>query len=261
MGHTSAIGVLDKAVLVLRQAALSPVTLVELVERVDLPRATAHRIAVALERHGLLRRNDAGAWTAGPLLKELANGAFPDLAVRAGPILEQLSRDTGESAQLFEREDDVRVCTAMAERPSGLRDTVPLGARLPMTAGSAAHVLLAWSTRQGDEAVVADASFPARTLAEVRRRGYAHSSAEREAGVASVSAPVREADGRVIAAVSVSGPLERLGRRPQASLVSAVLAAAQALSAGPATGTGLSPSDGSRELIQPTGRPGAPDAG
>ena len=48
-----------------------------------------------------------------------------------------------------------------------------------------------------------------RALAEVRRRGWAQSAAEREPGVASVSAPVRDAKGVVIAAVSVSGPIDR----------------------------------------------------
>lgn len=223
---------LDKAVLVLRLAASSPVTLAELIQRAELPKATAHRIAVALEVHGLLRRNDVGAWVPGPLLGELNNGGASGLASRAGPVLEQLCRDTGESAQLFQREADVRLCTASAERASGLRDTVPLGARLPMSAGSAAHVLLAWSSADShdDAAILEGASFSERTLSEVRRRGYAHSSAEREAGVGSISAPVRDADDVVIAAVSVSGPLERLGRRRRAGLVTAVIEAAKILS-------------------------------
>jgi len=230
VGQNSGIGVLDKAVLVLRQAAQSPVTLAELIEHVDLPKATAHRIAVALEIHGFLRRNESGAWLLGPLLADLADAAGPDLPTRARPILEQLCRETGESAQLFEREADVRVCTAAADRESGLRDTVPLGARLPMTAGSAAHVLLAWSAGDDTDAeLLGRASFPVKTLAEVRRLGYAHSSAEREAGVGSISAPVRGRGGDVIAAVSVSGPVGRLGRRPEPALVSAVLRAAASL--------------------------------
>lgn len=218
--------------LILRQAARAPVTLGELIERAELPKATAHRIAMALEGHGLLRRNEGGAWVPGPLLAELSNGGAPGLANRAGPVLEQLCRDTGESAQLFQRESEQRLCVASAERASGLRDTVPLGARLPMTAGSAAHVLLAWSAGDSpaDAAILARASFSDRTLSEVRRRGYAHSSGEREAGVGSISAPVRDADGGVLAAVSVSGPLERLGRRPRLDLVSAVLEAAASLS-------------------------------
>jgi len=229
--HSSGIGVLDKAVLVLRQAASSPVTLAELVERVALPKATVHRIAAALDSHGLLRRNESGAWVPGLLLTELAAEGEPSLVTRANPILAQLCRDTGESAQLFERAADARVCTAVAERASGLRDTVPLGARLPMTAGSAAHVLLAWSTGNGADAGVLDrASFSSKTLAEVRRLGYAHSSAEREAGVASISAPVRDSAGNVLAAVSVSGPVGRLGRRAAPTLVAAVLEAARTLS-------------------------------
>jgi len=229
--HSSGIGVLDKAVLILRQVALSPVTFTDLVERVELPKATAHRITTALQSHGLLRRNDSGAWMLGPLLAELACGGQPDLAARAGPVLEQLCRDTGESAQLFQRQADVRVCIAMAERASGLRDTVPLGARLPMTAGSAAHVLLAWAIDDGSDAAVLDrAAFSAKTLAEVRRSGYAHSSAEREAGVGSVSAPVRDAEGTVVAALSVSGPVGRLGRRLDPALVAALVGAAGLLS-------------------------------
>ncbi|MDQ4038225.1 MAG: IclR family transcriptional regulator [Actinomycetota bacterium] len=231
MEQTSGIGVLDKAVLVLRRAAVSPVTLTQLVRETHLPKATAHRIAAALEGHGLLRRDGAGAWLPGRLLAELSDGGVAGLASRAGPVLEQLCRNTGESAQLFRRQADVRLCVASAERASGLRDTVPLGARLPMTAGSAAHVLLAWSNAdsRADSALLDRASFSARTLSEVRRRGYAHSSGEREAGVGSISAPVRDADGGVIAAVSVSGPLERLGRRPRAGLVTAVLEAAKVL--------------------------------
>jgi len=186
---------------------------------------------VALESHGLLRRNESGAWVPGLLLTELAAEGEPSLVTRANPILAQLCRDTGESAQLFERAADARVCTAVAERASGLRDTVPLGARLPMTAGSAAHVLLAWSTGNGADAGVLDrASFSSKTLAEVRRLGYAHSSAEREAGVASISAPVRDSAGNVLAAVSVSGPVGRLGRRAAPTQVAAVLEAARTLS-------------------------------
>ncbi|MDQ3055927.1 MAG: IclR family transcriptional regulator [Actinomycetota bacterium] len=230
MGHTSGIGVLDKAVLLLRQAALGPATLTDLVQRTRLPKATAHRIAAALEFHGLLDRDEAGAWVSGPLLAELASDAEPDLVSRAGPVLEQLCRDTGESAQLFQRDADVRVCVAVADRASGLRDTVPLGARLPLTAGSAAHVLLAWSTGdRADRAVLEGAAFSAKTLADVRRLGYAHSSAEREAGVGSISAPVHDSDGTVIAAVSVSGPVGRLGRRPETGLVRSVLGAAGSL--------------------------------
>lgn len=73
------------------------------------------------------------------------------------------------------------------------------------------------------------ASFTATVLSAVRRRGWAQSVAEREPGVASVSAPVRGPSGRVIAAVSVSGPIERMGRQPGRLHAAAVVSAANRL--------------------------------
>ncbi len=83
-----------------------------------------------------------------------------------------------------------------------------------MVAGSAAQVLLAWEEGERMHRGLRGAKFTATTLAGVRRRGWAASAAEREVGVASVSAPVRGAGGKVLAAVSVSGPIERLTRSP-----------------------------------------------
>jgi DNA-binding IclR family transcriptional regulator len=91
---------------------------------------------------------------------------------------------------------------------------VPVGARLPLTAGSGAQVLCAWLDAPTLADILAHAEFSERVLAEVRRRGWAQSVAQREAGVASVSAPVRSATGDVLAAISISGPIERLGRAP-----------------------------------------------
>ena len=229
MEHLSGVGVLDKSVAVLEAVRGGARSLAELTATTGLSRATAHRLAVALEVHRLLRRDRAGRWLVGPRLQELAGtGAGDVLLERAGPVLARLRDGTGESAQLYRRAGDTRVCVAAAERRSGLRDTVPVGSVLALTAGSAAQVLLAWSP---EPAVPAGAAFTARTLAEVRRRGWAASAGEREPGVASVSAPVRGSDGAVVAAVSVSGPIERLTRSPGRLHAAAVLAAAADLSA------------------------------
>jgi DNA-binding IclR family transcriptional regulator len=218
---------LDRAISVLDAVAVGgPAGLAELVETTGLARPTAHRLAVALERQGLLARDGDGRFRLGSRLVAWGAAAareFP-LAEAAAPVLAQLVDATGESAQLYVREGDRRVCVAVHERPSGLRDTVPLGAVFPLTAGSGAKVLLAWA----DDADRFDVDR--RELGTVRTNGWAESVAEREAGVASVSAPVRDGEGRVIAAISVSGPIERLGRRPGRRLSSAVVAAAEALS-------------------------------
>jgi DNA-binding IclR family transcriptional regulator len=222
VGQPNPVAVLDKAVAILRAVAAEPASLAELVDRTGLPRATAHRLAVALEGHRLVRRTPAGTWAPGPALAELGR-AGTDLAELAGRHLVTLRDATGESAQFYVRDGASRVCIAAAERSHGLRDTVPVGARLPMTAGSAAHALLAFAPAEEVTPLLPSASFTARTLLDVRRRGWAHSVAEREPGVASLSAPVRDGSGGVLGAVSISGPVERLGRRPGPELVGAVL--------------------------------------
>ena len=131
---------------------------------------------------------------------------------------------------MYRRQGEHRVCVAAAERPSGLRDTIPVGMQLPLTAGSAAQVLLAWEEPDRMHRGLQGARFDAQALAAVRRRGWAYSVAEREPGVASVSAPIRSAGMRVVAAVSVSGPVERLTRQPGRLHAPAVLGAAERLS-------------------------------
>ncbi|APE36141.1 IclR family transcriptional regulator [Nocardia mangyaensis] len=229
MRQHSGIGVLDKAVAVLYAVADEPCGLNDLCTRTGLPRATAHRLAVGLETHRLLARDGNGLWRPGPALTELSAGVADPLVEAAGAILPRLREITGESVQLYCRDGNARVCVAALEPPVGLRDTVPVGSRLPLTAGSAAKVLLAWSDPELQRTVLADAVFGERALAEVRKRGWAQSAAERAQGVASVSAPVRDAGGVLVAAVSVSGPIDRMGRRPGARWAADLVAAAEAL--------------------------------
>lgn len=214
---------------VLHTVAESPCGLAELCERTGLPRATAHRLAAGLETHRLLARDADGRWRLGPALTELAAHVNDPLLSAGAAVLPRLREITGESVQLYRREGLSRVCVVALEPPAGLRDTVPVGTQLPMTAGSGAKVLLAYADAATQQAVLPSAKFTERTLAEVRKRGWAQSAAEREPGVASVSAPVRDGRGQVIAAVSVSGPIDRMGRRPGARWAADLLAAAEAL--------------------------------
>jgi DNA-binding IclR family transcriptional regulator len=213
MDSLSGVGVIDKSAAILEALAeQGAATLPELVDATGIPRPTAHRLALALAAHGLVGRDERGRFRLGVRLAAWGGrvAAFSPLLVeQAVPILESLRDETGESAQLYVRDGEHRVCVAAAERPSGLRDTVPVGARLPLVAGSGAKVLLAWSDPEEWPAGVDGA-----VLRAVRQRGWAESVAEREAGVASVSAPVRDGSGEVVAALSVSGPIDRLGRRP-----------------------------------------------
>jgi DNA-binding IclR family transcriptional regulator len=207
-GTVATIGVLDKAVAVLEalEAAGRPVGLAHLVAASALPRATAYRIAVALEAHGLVRRDGDGRFALGLGLVGLgraAAAAFP-LAAAARPVLESLRDETGESVQLFVPSGGARLCVESLESSHGLRWIMPVGSLLPLDRGSAGRVL------SGTPGVV-------------------ESVEEREPGVASVSAPVHDVAGHAVAAVSVSGPIERLSRSPAARYGAAFAAAADEL--------------------------------
>ena len=135
MGQPNPVAVLDKAVAILRAVADEPATLAELVSRTGLPRATAHRLAVALEGHRLVRRTAGGRLGARPGARRARPRTVPTSPSSPAGTWSTLRDASGESAQFYVRDGATRVCVAAAERTSGLRDTVPVGARLPMTAG------------------------------------------------------------------------------------------------------------------------------
>jgi DNA-binding IclR family transcriptional regulator len=227
----SGVGVLDKAVAILACLEAGPHSLSELVAATKIARPTAHRLAVALEHHRLVSRDYSGRFVLGTRSAELASAAGEDsLLSVASSALTTLRDATSESAQLYRRLGDQRICVATEERLSGLRDSVPIGTVLTMQAGSAAQILLAWEEPEKLRRGLVNAKFTAATLSAVRRRGWAQSVGEREAGVASVSAPVRGPNNKVIAAVSISGPVERLGRQPGRLHAAAVVATAARLS-------------------------------
>jgi DNA-binding IclR family transcriptional regulator len=231
MDKSSGVGVLDKAAVVLGALEAGPSTLAQLVSATGLARPTAHRLAVALEHHRLVGRDMQGRFVLGPRLGELASAAGEDrLLASAGPVLAALRDHTGESAQLFRRQGDQRICVAAAEPPMGLRDSIPVGSSLTMLAGSAAQVLLAWEEPDRLHRGLQGARFTATALSGVRRRGWAQTVSEREPGAASVSAPVRGPSSRVVAAISISGPIERISRQPGRLHAPAVTAAAAKLS-------------------------------
>jgi DNA-binding IclR family transcriptional regulator len=226
----SDVGVLDRAVSVLEAVEEGAHRFTAIARRTGLSPSTAHRLIKSLEDHGFLAHYGGFGYRLGPRLLRLASEAMRELPLRdlAHPVLERLVRSTGESAQLFVRSGDVRVCIDAVESPNELRTIVPVGASLPLTAGSAAKVLLAHSTRP--ERLIRKAAEPERFAHEVelaRSRGWASSAGERQPGVGSVSAPVVGPYGILVAVVSVSGPVSRMGRISARRYVPAVLEAAK----------------------------------
>jgi DNA-binding IclR family transcriptional regulator len=197
----SGVGVLDKAMFLLDVVeSKQPVALLDLQEALGLPKTTTHRLLTALEIHGLVRRDEAGLFVSGPRF------GTASLSQLATPILKQLSEETGESSQLFVRRGQQRLAIVSIESRNELRTAVPLGALLTIERGSSGRVLL------GDE--------------ESLRQGWIESVGERAAGTASVSAPVYDG-GLVVAAVCLSGPIDRIGTNPGSRYAKRVVRAAK----------------------------------
>ncbi|WP_061962488.1 IclR family transcriptional regulator [Demequina flava] len=231
MDNHSGVGVVDKTAAILSVLENGPATLAELVAETHLARPTVHRLALALEHHHLVGRDSTGAFVLGPRFAQLAASVGEDRLVSAAlPVLTTLRDRTGESSQLYRPHGDQRICIAAVDRPVGLRDSIPVGTTMTMHAGSAAQVLLAWAEPERMHAALSGSAFSASDLERLRERGYAESAGERESGVSSVSAPVWGTAGTVIAAVSISGPIERLTAHPAGEHATAVVDAARQLS-------------------------------
>lgn len=205
-------GVLGKAMLLISAIETRPCTLAELVAETGFSRATTHRLASDLEDHGMLRRDSAGRFALGGRLLALGRSAasgfgLPDLAE---PHLRTLRDRTGESVQLYVQEGTQRRCLVALDSTHELRTIVAPGAQLPLGKGSAGRIL---------------------SGAPVGPNGWLETLEEREAGVGSVSAPVITTDGVVVAAISVSGPIDRLGDSPGERFGSLVVKAANSLAA------------------------------
>ena len=220
----SGIKVLDRSVAIVRSVSRGDKSLADLSQDTGLPRATTHRIATALEVHHILGRTEAGTWTIGPALANFTSGVSPHLLTVARPVMHRLVATVGESVQLYELTGDTRTCIASEEPASGLTYTVPVGSQLSLAAGSAARVYAAHS-------LIDATPFPDTDLDAVRATGIAESVAEREVGLASLSAPVFDAAGRVAAVLSISGPAERLGPSPAAKWGAELSAAATEITA------------------------------
>jgi DNA-binding IclR family transcriptional regulator len=152
--------------------------------------------------------------------------------------LVRLAEVTGESAQIYVLGVDNRICVDSVPSTNEVRTIVRIGAELPLTAGSAGKVFLAWMSPEARERrlrswerLTEETPTPEeleREFSTIRRRGWAQSVGERKSSVGSVSAPVLGArDTFVVGVVSISGPRGRIGKISAKRFAPAVLRAAR----------------------------------
>lgn len=200
-------------------------SLAELSSRTGVPRATAFRLLATLEEAGYLAKNGSD-YQLGFKCFLLSNIAAADLDLRsiARPHLIALRDATGETTQLAILVDwnIVYLDRVLSQQAVGYM-TSRAGAVLPSYCTGLGKALLAFQPSDSVEAWARRESFAAFTpttltsaesllaeLSHTRERGYAIDRQEREVGVRCVAAPVRDAEGNVVAALSAAGPTERL---------------------------------------------------
>lgn len=185
----------------------APKTATEIAQLLEINLSTAHRLAIALSRHGLLSRDDDGRFGIG-LRFDMSS-----IARASRPLLAQLRDETSETAQLWVRRGDTRVCLESADATQELRVTLPPGWMLPIDeGGSAAHILA------GEPTLRPDGTDP----------GWIEAISERTLGLTSVSAPVH-VRGELVAAVCLGMPLPRVESSPGEQWGHLVVAAANEL--------------------------------
>lgn len=217
--RTSTGPVTARALLILEAftPAQRTLTLTEIAHRTSVPLTTAHRLVTELTAWGALERNDSGRYQIGLRLWEIASLSPRGLGLRevALPFMEDLSRVTQENVQLALREGTESV---FVERIAG-RKAVPVltrvGGRFPLYPTGVGRVLLAYAPTEIQEQVLTGpmTAFTEKTitsprelrrlLADVRRKGFAVNNRQVSMDSISVAAPVRGADGTVMAAVSI----------------------------------------------------------
>jgi len=199
-----------------------PPTVGELAEHSGLPKSTTSRLVGALERHGLVQRdNGNGQLRPGSVLRGYARRTTgeADLVALAAASLDRLAERSGETVNLGV--PGLGVVEQLDQRDSRhyLGSTNWVGRRFPSHGSAVGKVFFAYGAlpvpgeleRLAPLTIVDPTAF-ADDLASIVARGFASAVDELEPGLWAVAAPVREASGGVIAALSISGPTVRLRR-------------------------------------------------
>lgn len=195
--------------------------LTEIAGRVGLHKSTVFRLLATLEAKGFLKRDEATEkYRLGLSVLELSAhlSRSDDPSVVLLPEMERLRDELGETVSLYVRDRSERVRIQAVQSTQAIRRVADVGARLPLSVGASSKVLLAFAEPGVRGGVMSDPNWPAglqrqafaKQLDDIVASGYATSFEEREPGAAAVSAPIFNRSGKLVAALSVSGPSNRL---------------------------------------------------
>ncbi len=224
---------MHRSAAVLRLLADSPggLTLSQVANRLGCAKASAHRLLANLGATGLVYQAGRGqVYRLGSTVLQLASTYVEHLDIQqvARPYLEQLRRDSGETATLQVLVDNRVVCVAVQESSHDLRLSRRIGSTTPLGRGANGKLLLAFSADEHEEDIEPNLRAE---LDEIRRRGFSATCHERVPGAWSIAAPIFDASGHVNACLSLRGPAARFRSAAAAENTMRLLAATRAISA------------------------------
>ncbi|MCA1670020.1 MAG: IclR family transcriptional regulator [Thermomicrobia bacterium] len=241
--HASAPGApmqtVERALRVLERVAAfpRPTSLTEVANAAGLHPSTTYRLLGTLVQMGYVARDGrTGLYRLGLKLLRMSHALEDQLDIRAiaFPVMERIVMQEDETVALVIRTGATAVVIERVQCARQIRSVMSVGSHGPLHCTAAGKILLAWLTPPDIEAILTQASpvrYTARTitepaallaeLAKVRAQGIALNRGERADDLVGIAGPVRNARGRVIAALSLSGPAQRLGpeRRPALAAV------------------------------------------
>ncbi|MGG1552853.1 IclR family transcriptional regulator [Paenibacillus ferrarius] len=199
----------------------SEMTLTEISAGAGLHKSTVHRLLASLEGKGFVMRvENTDKYRLGYRLWELSANLSKegDPGIILLPEMERLRDLLGETISLYVQDGLARVRIQAVQSNHAIRRVAPVGARMPLYVGASSKVLVAFAEPALQERLLASPDWPGgldkaaflQQLGETRRAGYATSVEEREPGAAAVSTPILDRGGRLVAALAVSGPANRL---------------------------------------------------
>ncbi|WP_329548831.1 IclR family transcriptional regulator [Streptomyces sp. NBC_01356] len=245
-GAGSAVQSVDRAVSVLEiLARLGEAGVTEIADELEVHKSTAFRLLGVLENRGLVAQaKDRGKYYLGAAVLRLAGAAAVrlDISQEGVPVCRELADELGETVNIAVLDDDAAVNIMQARGAASVTAQNWLGRRTPLHATSSGKVLLAHlppTLREGllarplprfTERTITGTAALRSELEAVVEQGYAFALEELELGLAAVAAPVRAHDGKVIGAISTSGPVYRLDSDRLPDLAKRTVAAAAELS-------------------------------
>jgi IclR family transcriptional regulator, KDG regulon repressor len=212
--------------------------MMEIAERTGLNKSTVFRLLATLEGKGFVKRDaETDKYQLGFRIWELATSLnqSDEPAVLFLPEMERLRDELDETVSLYLRIGKERIRIQAVESKQAIRRVAPVGARMPLSVGASSKVLMAYAGEEDVQELLADPSWPDNVdrgvfqeqLKRIREDGYAISVEEREAGTAAVSVPIFSRQGRLVAALAVSGPVSRMNVKKMVQFVPRLKESAQ----------------------------------